>query len=91
MARMVMCNKLKKELPGVPFKPFDDELGQKIYDQVSMEAWQGWLKDSVKYVNTYRLDLSDARAQKFMREQMEVYFGFKDGDLAQTAWTPEKK
>ena len=88
MARMVNCRKLGKELPGLPFKPFDDELGQKIYDEVSMQAWQMWLQDSVKYVNTYRLDLADKSAAAFMRKQMSIYFGFEEGDLAQTAWTP---
>ncbi|MEA2698212.1 MAG: hypothetical protein QOI66_2483 [Myxococcales bacterium] len=75
----------------MPFKPFNDELGQRIYDEVSMEAWQGWLRDSVKYVNTYRLDLADKSAAAFMRKQMAIYFGFEEGDLAQTAWTPTKE
>jgi Fe-S cluster biosynthesis and repair protein YggX len=82
---------LGKELPAMPFKPFNDELGQRIYDEVSMEAWQGWLRDSVKYVNTYRLDLADKSAAAFMRKQMAIYFGFEEGDLAQTAWTPTKE
>jgi Fe-S cluster biosynthesis and repair protein YggX len=90
MPRMVMCRKLGRELPGIPFKPFDDELGQRIYDEISMEAWQKWLNDSVKYVNTYRLDLADKNAQAFMRKQMAVYFGFEEGDMAQTAWVPPK-
>jgi Fe-S cluster biosynthesis and repair protein YggX len=87
---MVNCRKLGRELPGIPFKPFDGELGQRIYDEVSMEAWQQWLKDSVKYVNTYRLDLADPSAQAFMRKQLSIYFGFEQGDLPTTAWTPEK-
>ena len=86
---MVNCRKLGKELPGLPFKPFADDVGRLIYDEVSMEAWQMWLKDSVKYVNTYRLDLTDKNAQAFMRKQMLVYFGFEQGDMATTAWTPE--
>lgn len=92
--RMVMCRKLGKELPGLDFNPFeddDDELGVRIYNEVSAEAWQQWLNDSPRYINTYRLDLSDPSAQTFLRDQMEVYFGFKEGSLAQTAWTPPKK
>jgi hypothetical protein len=52
-----------------------------------------WLKDSVKYINTYRIDLASSEGQKFMFEQCAIYFGFKEGDLAQTAYTPhdEKK
>jgi Fe-S cluster biosynthesis and repair protein YggX len=91
VARTVHCKKLDKDLPGLPFKPFNDEMGQRIYNEVSMEAWQMWLRDSVKYVNTYRLDLTDPTAQAFMRKQMAIYFGFEEGDLAQTAWVPAEK
>ena len=55
-----------------------------------MDAWRMWLQDSVKFVNTYRLDLTTKDAQAFMRKQMEVYFGFAEGDMADTAWTPPK-
>jgi Fe-S cluster biosynthesis and repair protein YggX len=88
MARIVHCKKLGKDLPGLPFKPVTGELGERIYNEVSMDAWQMWLQDSVKYVNTYRLDLTSKEAQAFMRKQMEVYFGFAEGNLADTAWTP---
>jgi len=91
MPRMVMCRKLGKELPGLPFKPVQGELGEKIYAEISMDAWKMWLQDSVKYVNTYRMDLTSKEAQAFMRHQMEVYFGFAEGDLADTAWTPPSK
>lgn len=90
MARIVHCRKLDKDLPGLPFKPFDDEMGQRIYDEISMEAWQKWLQESVRYVNTYRLDLADPKAQEFMRKQMAIHFGFEQGDLAATAWVPPK-
>jgi Fe-S cluster biosynthesis and repair protein YggX len=88
--RIVHCRKLGKDLPGLPFKPVAGDLGERIYNEVSMDAWRMWLQDSVKYVNTYRLDLTSKEAQAFMRRQMEVYFGFAEGDLAETAWTPEK-
>jgi len=88
VARTVKCRKLGQDLPALPFKPFEDELGTRIYNEVSMQAWQMWLKDSVKYVNTYRLDLTEPSAQAFMRKQMSIYFGFEEGDLAQTAWVP---
>ena len=87
-SRTVQCIKLGQELPGLPFRPFPDELGQKIYDQVSMEAWQMWLRESPRIINTYRLDLQNPKHQAFLREQMEVFFGFREGDLAETAWRP---
>ncbi len=90
MTRIVHCRKLGQDLPGLPFKPVVGELGDRIYNEVSMDAWKMWLQDSVKFVNTYRLDLTTKEAQGFMRRQMEIYFGFAEGDLADTAWTPPK-
>ena len=74
MPRMVNCVKLGKELEGVKWKPFDDELGQRIYDNVSQEAWRAWLEHSKMLINEYRLDLMTPRAQQILREQMEQYF-----------------
>lgn len=84
--RLVMCKKLGKELPGLSKPPYRNELGQRIFDEVSKEAWDMWIRDSVKYINTYRVDLTSAAGQKFMFDQAEVYFGFKDGKLADTAF-----
>lgn len=86
--RTVFCKKLQKELPGLPFKPFTTALGQEIYDQVSMEAWQMWLRESPRYINTYNIDLKSAEGRDFMEKQMRVFFGFDEGDLAETAWRP---
>jgi Fe-S cluster biosynthesis and repair protein YggX len=74
MARMVKCVKLGKELPGMKWKPFNDELGQRLYDNVSQEAWSMWLEHSKMLINEYRLDLMSARAQQILREQMEQFF-----------------
>lgn len=89
--RMVQCHKLGKLLPGLKRKPYRNDLGQRIYEQISQEAWDGWLKESVRFVNTYRLDLGSAAGQAFMLKQAAIYFGFEQGDLADTAWTPPAK
>ncbi|HSO34520.1 MAG TPA: oxidative damage protection protein [Labilithrix sp.] len=86
--RMVKCRKLGKELPGLTRQPYKNELGKRLYEEVSQEAWNMWLKDSVKFINTYRLDLTSAEGQKFMFDQCEVYFGMKEGKLADTAFVP---
>jgi Fe-S cluster biosynthesis and repair protein YggX len=86
--RIVHCRKLGKDLPGLPKPPYKNELGKKIYDEVSKEAWDQWLKDSVKYINTYRLDLASPEGQKFMLKQASIYFGFEEGNLADTAYVP---
>ena len=86
--RMVMCKKLGKELPGLERPPYKNELGKRIYEEVSKEAWEMWKRDSVKYINTYRVDLTSPEGQKFMFDQCAIYFGLKEGDLAQTAFVP---
>ncbi len=86
--RIVHCKKLDKDLPGLPKAPFKNELGKQIFEHISAEAWEGWKKDSVKFINTYRVDLAAAEGQKFMFKQCAVYFGFEEGDPAQTAFTP---
>src|SRR2546430_107309 len=55
MARMVKCVKLQRELPGLEFKPFPNDLGQRIYDSVSQEAWKMWLEHFKMIMNEYRL------------------------------------
>jgi Fe-S cluster biosynthesis and repair protein YggX len=71
---MVKCVKLGKELPGIPYKPFTNELGQRIYDNVSMDAWRQWIEHSKMIVNEYRIDLASPQGQKLMLEQAEKYF-----------------
>jgi Fe-S cluster biosynthesis and repair protein YggX len=89
--RMVMCKKLGKELPGLDKPPYKNELGKRVFEEISKEAWEMWKKDSVKFINTYRVDLTSAEGQKFMFDQCEIYFGWKQGDLAQTAFVPAEE
>lgn len=74
MPRMVKCVKLGRELPGVVYKPFDNELGQRIYDNVSQEAWRMWVEQSKMLVNEYRLDLASPQGQRLLLEQAERFF-----------------
>jgi len=89
--RMVKCRKLGKELPGLKKPPYKNELGRRIYEEVSEEAWRTWLQESVRIINTYRVDLGTPEGQKFMLEQTARYFGYEEGELAATAWTPPKQ
>jgi Fe-S cluster biosynthesis and repair protein YggX len=84
--RLVKCRKLGKDLPGLAKPPYKNDLGKRIFEEVSKEAWDMWIRDSVKYINTYRVDLTSPQGQKFMFDQAEVYFGFKEGQLADTAF-----
>ncbi|NTW37487.1 MAG: oxidative damage protection protein [Syntrophobacteraceae bacterium] len=59
MARMVNCVKLGRELPGLEKPPYPGELGQRIYDNVSQQAWEMWLQQATILLNHYGLSLAD--------------------------------
>ncbi|MEP6961936.1 MAG: oxidative damage protection protein [Acidobacteriota bacterium] len=86
--RMVMCAKLQKELPGLSEPPFDNPLGQRIYESVSQEAWKMWVERLKMIMNEYRLNLGTKEAQEFVMQQMEEYF-FGDGSAVPPGYVPE--
>src|SRR5687768_8674647 len=88
--RKVQCVKLKKELPALKRAPFPNDFGRWLHENVSKEAWDLWLAESVKLINTYRVDLSSRDGTEFMIKQLKIWLGLEEGDLAQTAWTPPK-
>lgn len=87
MARMVQCIKLGKEAEGLDFAPYPGELGRRIYDNVSKEAWQQWLKHQTMLVNENRLNLADARARQYLARQMEKFF-FGEGAETPQGYVP---
>ena len=88
MARMVKCVKLGREAEGIRYKPFNDELGQRIYDNVSQEAWQMWLEFSKMLINEYRLDLMSPEARTILREQCEQFLFSPAGEAGEGAQPP---
>ena len=74
MARTVHCIKLGKEAEGLDFPPYPGELGKRIWEGVSKEAWAAWLKHQTMLVNENRLNLADARARQYLARQMEAHF-----------------
>lgn len=89
MTRMVKCSKLGETLPGLPYKPFNDALGQRIYDSVSAQAWSLWIEHSKKIVNEYRLDLTQKKAHEVLKEQCEAFL-FGDGGTVPPEYVPPK-
>jgi Fe-S cluster biosynthesis and repair protein YggX len=87
MARTVLCIKLNKKAEGLDFPPYPGELGKKIYENVSKEAWAAWIKHQTMLVNENRLNLADARARKYLATQMEKHF-FGDGADAAVGYVP---
>jgi Fe-S cluster biosynthesis and repair protein YggX len=85
---MVKCSKLGDTLPALPYKPFNDTLGQRIYDSVSAEAWRLWIEHSKKLVNEYRLDLTQKKSHDFLKEQCEQFL-FGDGGTLPPDYVPQ--
>jgi Fe-S cluster biosynthesis and repair protein YggX len=80
MARTVQCVHLKKEGEGMDFSPYPGELGKRIYNQISKEAWALWMKHQTMLVNENRLNLADQRARQYLARQMELFLFGEGGD-----------
>jgi Fe-S cluster biosynthesis and repair protein YggX len=87
MSRTIQCIKLKQEAEGLEFPPYPGEMGTKIWQSISKQAWQGWLDVQTRLVNENRLNLADARARKYLKEQMEKYL-FEDIDVEAQGFVP---
>ena len=74
MTRMVKCIKLGVEAEGLAFAVYPGELGKRIYDNVSKQAWADWVKHQTMLVNENRLNLADARSRQYLARQMENHF-----------------
>ena len=74
MARMIQCAYLKREAEGLDFPVYPGELGKRIYDNVSKEAFEAWKRHQTMLVNENRLNLADARARQYLARQMENFF-----------------
>ena len=74
MARTVQCVYLKREAEGLDFPVYPGELGKRIYENVSKEAFEAWKRHQTMLVNENRLNLADARARQYLARQMENFF-----------------
>jgi Fe-S cluster biosynthesis and repair protein YggX len=83
MARTVHCVKLGKEAEGLDFPTYPGELGKRIFDNVSKEAWKQWLEHQKMLVNENRLNLADKKARDYLAEQMEKHFFGEGAEKAQ--------
>jgi Fe-S cluster biosynthesis and repair protein YggX len=84
---MVQCVYLKKEAEGLDFAPYPGELGKRIYDSVSKEAFELWKRHQTMLVNENRLNLADQRARQYLARQMERFF-FGEGADQPTGYVP---
>lgn len=87
MPRTVFCLKLRREAEGLERPPYPGALGKRIFDNISADAWRGWLEHQKMLVNEYRLNLADPRARKYLVEQTEKHF-FGDGAEVASGYVP---
>jgi len=88
MSRTVNCIYLKKEGEGMDFAPYPGELGQRIYDNVSKEAWALWVVHQTMLINEYRLTPIEPDARKLLVSEMEKFF-FSGGAEKPKEYVPE--
>ena len=87
MTRMVNCVKLKREAEGLAAPPYPGEMGVKIWQSISKEAWQLWIETQTRLVNENRLNLADVRARKYLAQQMESFL-FEDANVEAQGYVP---
>jgi Fe-S cluster biosynthesis and repair protein YggX len=90
MTRMVQCVLLKKEAPGLDKPPYPGELGKRIFEHASKEAWQQWVRHQVMLINEYRLTPIEPAHRKRLEFEMEKFF-FGEGSQKPAEFVaPEK-
>lgn len=89
MTRMVNCVKTGREAEGLDRVPYPGELGKRVFENVSKQAWADWLKHQTMLINENRLSPMDPKARKFLEEQMDRYF-FGDGAEMPSGYVPPK-
>lgn len=91
MPRTVNCIKLGREAEGLDFPPYPGELGKRIFENVSKEAWKAWLENQKMLMNENRLSLADAAARKYLAKQTEAHFFGVGADMAAGYVKPSSK
>jgi len=87
MSRTVKCVKFGREMEGLERPPFKGEMGQRLFENVSRDAWKAWIEHSKMLVNEYRLDLTSPQGQKIWMTECEKYF-FGEGSEAPPDYVP---
>jgi Fe-S cluster biosynthesis and repair protein YggX len=87
MSRKIYCRKLNKESEGLEAAPYPGELGQRIYENISQEAWKLWLEHQTRLINEYRLNLMESKSRQFLIQEMEKFL-FGEGSGNPTGYIP---
>lgn len=81
MTRTVHCIKLGRDAEGLAFAPWPGDLGKRVFESVSKEAWSQWLAHQTMLINENRLSPLDPKHRAFLQGEMENYF-FGEGSAA---------
>ena len=87
MTRLIDCTKLKKKAEGLSYQPYPGELGKKIHEEISQEAWQLWLAHQTMLINEYRLSMLDLKSREFLAREMALFL-FGTGSDKPTGYSP---
>lgn len=90
MTRTVYCRKYQQELEGLEQPPFPGPKGQDLFDNVSKQAWQDWLKHQTMLINEKHLNMMEKESRQYLMEQMENFFSGSNFDQAEGYVPPEK-
>ncbi len=87
MSRTIKCVMLGEDAEGLDYSPYPGDLGQRIYDNVSKQAWQRWLAHQTMLINEYRLTPMEPEARKYLETEMAKFF-FGEGSSAPKEFVP---
>ncbi len=87
-SRLVFCQKLKREAPALEDTPYPGAIGQRVYEHISLAAWEMWLARQTMFINEYRLNLMDPKARQFLLNEMEKFLFSDDSDEAPPGYVP---
>tara|TARA_R110001583_G_scaffold66881_1_gene191740 strand:- start:323 stop:598 length:276 start_codon:yes stop_codon:yes gene_type:complete len=90
MSRTVFCTYLKKEAPGLDFQLIPGEVGKRIFDNISKEAWAGWQQKQTMLINEKKLKMLNPEDRAILQEAMIGYL-FEEKDVEIEGFTPENK
>lgn len=89
MTRMIFCQKLGEQAEGLETKPLPNELGQRIYDNISKTAWRLWIEHQTRLINENRLNLMEKKSREFLTQEMEKFL-FGEGSSNPAGYIPER-
>lgn len=90
MTRTVFCRKYQKKLPGMDRPPMPGNLGQDVYENISLRAWQEWQQLQTMLINESHLSMRDAQARRYLMEQMQKFFNNEQHDRPAGFVEPER-